>query len=168
MQYEVPPWLEQLQQPKALAGIAGLVLVLVLVLIWMAWRWGIAEDRYEMLQQQAAEGFLQAPSSTRSVRIDPRQSRVIGVGGGDLPQRIDLMIAAVTSSHDRFRVSITRDDGTLVIHADRMVRDSNSDLRLSFNTSLLPAGMYRIRIDGYARNGDLQPFEEASMQVMGR
>lgn len=168
MQHEVPPWLEQLQQPKALAGIAGLILVLVLVLIWMAWRWGIAEDRYEMLQEQAAEGFLQAPSSTRSVRIDPRQSRVIGVGGGDLPQRIDLMIAAVTSSRDRFRVSILRDDGTLVIHADRMVRDSNNDLRLSFNTSLLPAGKYRIRIDGYARNGDLQPFEEATMQVMGR
>jgi hypothetical protein len=168
MQHEVPPWLEQLQQPKALAGIAGLILMLILVLIWMAWRWGIAEDRYEMLQQQAAEGFLQAPSSTRSVRIDPRQSRVIGVGGGDLPQRVDLMIAAVTSSYDRFRVSITRDDGTLVIHADRMVRDSNSDLRLSFNTSLLPAGKYRIRIDGYARNGDLRPFEEATMQVMGR
>lgn len=168
MPHEVPPWLEQLQQPKALAGIAGLVLVLVLVLIWIAWRWGIAEDRYELLQQQAAVGFLQAPSSTRSVRIDPRQSRVIGVGGGDLPQRIDLMIAAVTQSHDRFRVSILRDDGTLVLHADRMVRDSNSDLRLSFNTSLLPAGQYRIRIEGYARDGDLQPFEEASMQVAGR
>lgn len=168
MQHEVPPWLERLQQPKALAGIAGLVLMLVLVLIWMAWRWGIAEDRYEMLQEQAVEGFLQAPSSTRSVRIDPRQSRVIGVGGGDLPQRIDLMIAAVTSNYDRFRVSLVRNDGTLVLHADRMVRDSNSDLRLSFNTSLLPAGRYRIRIEGYARNGDLQPFEEASMQVAGR
>jgi hypothetical protein len=168
MQHEVPPWLEKLQQPKALAGIAGLIVVLVLVLIWIAWRWGIAADRYEMLQQQAAVGFLQAPSSTRSVRIDPRQSRVVGVGGGDLPQRIDLMIAAVTTSHDRFRVSIMRDDGTLVLHADRMVRDSNSDLRLSFNTSLLPAGRYRIRIEGYARNGDLQPFEEASMQVAGR
>jgi len=168
MQHEVPPWLEKLQQPKALAGIAGLILVLVVVLVFIAWRWGIAADRYEMLQKQAAVGFLQAPSSTRSVRVDPRQSRVIGVGGGDLPQRIDLMIAAVTKNYDRFRVSILRDDGTLVIHADRMVRDSNSDLRLSFNTSLLPAGQYRIRIEGYARNGDLERFEEASMQVAGR
>lgn len=168
MQHEVPPWMEKLQQPKALAGVAGLILVLVLVLIWVAWRWGIAEDRYELLEKKAAEGFLVAPSSTRSVRIDPRQSRVVGVGGGDLPQRVDLMIAAVTSNYDRFRVTIMRDDGTLVLHADRMVRDSNSDLRLSFNTSLLPAGRYRIRIDGYARNGDLRPFEEASMQVAGR
>jgi hypothetical protein len=168
MQHEVPPWMEKLQQPKALAGIAGLILVLVLVLIWVAWRWGIAEDRYELLEKKAAEGFLVAPSSTRSVRIDPRQSRVVGVGGGDLPQRVDLMIAAVTSNYDRFRVTIMRDDGTLVLHADRMVRDSNSDLRLSFNTSLLPAGRYRIRIDGYARRGELEPFEEASIQVTGR
>lgn len=168
MQHEVPPWMEKLQQPKALAGVAGLILVLVLVLIWVAWRWGIAEDRYELLEKKAAEGFLVAPSSTRSVRIDPRQSRVVGVGGGDLPQRVDLMIAAVTSNYDRFRVTIMRDDGTLVLHADRMVRDSNSDLRLSFNTSLLPAGRYRIRIDGYARRGELEPFEEASIQVTGR
>ncbi|HEU0225603.1 MAG TPA: hypothetical protein VFR29_09220 [Steroidobacteraceae bacterium] len=168
MQHEVPPWLEKLQQPRVLAGIAGLVLVLVLALIWIAWRWGIAEDRYEMLQQQAAVGFLQAPSSARSVRIDPRQSPVVGIGGGGFPQRVDLMIAAATSNYDRFRISISRDDGTLVLHADRMARDSNNDLRVSFNTSLLPAGRYRIRIEGYARNGDLQPFEEVSMQVAGR
>jgi hypothetical protein len=49
-----------------------------------------------------------------------------------------------------------------------MVRDSNSDLRLSLNTSLLPAGRYRLRIDGYSRRGDLEPFEEASLQVAAR
>jgi len=168
MQNEVPAWMEKLQQPKALAGIGGLILVLVLVLIWIAWRWGIAEERYELLEKKAAEGFLVAPSSTRSVRIDPRQSRVIGIGGSDLPQRVDLMIATVTSSYDRFRVSLVRDDGTLVLHADRMVRDSNSDLRLSLNTSALPAGRYRLKIDGYSRRGDLEPFEEASLQVAGR
>lgn len=168
MHSEVPPWMEKLQQPKALAGIGGLMLVLVLVLIWVAWRWGIAEDRYQLLEQKAAEGFLQAPSSTRSVRVDPRQSRVISIDGGGFPQRIDLMIAAVTSSYERFRLSLVRDDGTLVLHADRLVRDSNSDLRLSFNTSLLPNGRYRLKIDGYTRRGDLEPFEEAAMQVVGR
>ncbi|MBX3702263.1 MAG: hypothetical protein KF822_00645 [Steroidobacteraceae bacterium] len=168
MQHEVPAWLEKLQQPRALAGIAGLVLVLVVALIWVAWRWGIAEDRHELLQKQAAAGFLQAPSSSRSIRIDPRQTRVFSVGGGDLPQRVDLSIAAVTSSYERFRISITRDDGTLVLHAERMARDSNNDLKLSFNTSLLPAGRYRIRIDGYTRRGELEPFAETAMQVAGR
>jgi hypothetical protein len=168
MQSEVPAWLEKFQQPKALAGIAGLVLVLVLVLVWVAWRWGIAEERYALLEKKAAEGFLVAPSSTRSVRINPRDSRVIGIGGGDLPQRVDLMIATVTSSYDRFRVSLVRDDGTLVLHADRMVRDSNNDLRLSINTSILPDGKYLIRVEGYTRSGEMERYAEARMQVMGR
>lgn len=168
MDSENPTWLERLQQPKALAGVGGLILVLVLVLIWAAWRWGIAEERYELLEKKAAEGFLVAPSSTRNVRVNPRDSRVIGIGGGDLPQRVDLKIAAVTSSYDRFRVTLMRDDGTLLLHADRMVRDSNNDLRLSLNTSLLPAGRYRLKIDGYSRQGDLEPFEEAALQVAGR
>jgi hypothetical protein len=168
MDSELPEWMEKVREPKALAGIAGLILVLVIALVWTAWRWGVAEDRYEMMEKKAGEGFLQAPSSTRSVRIDPRQSRIVGIDAGGMPQRVDLMIAAVTSNHDRFRVSLLRDDGTLVLHADRMVRDSNSDLRMSFNTSLLPNGRYRLRIEGYTRNGDLQPFEEASLQVSGR
>jgi hypothetical protein len=168
MDSELPEWMEKVREPKALAGIAGLILVLILALAWTAWRWGIAEDRYEMMEKKAGEGFLQAPSSTRSVRIDPRQSRIVGIDAGGMPQRVDLMIAAVTSNHDRFRVSLLRDDGTLVLHADRMVRDSNSDLRMSFNTSLLPNGRFRLRIEGYTRNGDLQPFEEASLQVSGR
>jgi hypothetical protein len=168
MDSEIPDWLEKLRQPKALAGIGGLFVVLLLALGWTVWRWGIAEDRYEMMEKKAGEGFLQAPSSTRSIRVDPRQSRVVGIDAGGMPQRVDLMIAAVTSSYDRFRITLARDDGTLVLHADRMVRDSNSDLRLSFNTSLLPNGRYRLRVEGYSRNGDLQPFEEATMQVMGR
>lgn len=168
MDSENPTWLERLQQPKALAGVGGLILMLVLVLIWAAWRWSIAEERYELLEKKAAEGFLVAPSSTRNVRVNPRDSRVIGIGGGDLPQRVDLKIAAVTSSYDRFRVTLMRDDGTLLLHADRMVRDSNNDLRLSLNTSMLPVGRYRLKIDGYSRQGDLEPFEEAALQVAGR
>ena len=59
-------------------------------------------------------------------------------------------------------MSLLRDDGTLLVHADQMVRDSNYDLRLSFNTSMLPAGEYVLRVDGYARGGKLERFAEAS------
>ena len=168
MQTEIRPWLEKVQQPKVLAGIAGLLLVLVLALIWVVWRWGIAEDRYEMMEKKAAEGFLQAPSSTRTVRVDPRAGRLVSVDSGGFPQRIDLLIAARSDRYERFRVSLVRDDGVLLLHADRMVRDSNNDLRLSLNTSILPDGKYLIRIEGYARNGPMERFAEARMQVMGR
>ena len=35
------------------------------------------------------------------------------------------------------------------------------DLRLSFNTSLLPAGPYVLRVEGYARGGKLERVGEA-------
>ena len=168
MQTQVPAWLEKVQQPKVLAAIAGLVLMLVIALVWVVWRWGIAEDRFEIMEKKAAEGFLQAPSSTRTVRVDPRTRQLVAIDSGGFPQRIDLLIAARSDRFQRFRVSLVRDDGTLVLHADRMVRDSNNDLRLSLNTSILPDGKYVIRIEGYTRGGEMERYAEARMQVMGR
>jgi hypothetical protein len=95
-------------------------------------------------------------------------SRQIGIDGSGLPQRIDLLLNARSKRYHLFRVSLLRDDGTLILHADRLVRDSNYDLRLSFNTSVLPNGQYRIRVEGYKRGGGLETFDEARMSVVGR
>jgi hypothetical protein len=168
MRVENSLWIEKLRQPSVLMGGLGLILLLVLALIFVFWRWDITQDRFEMLEKQAAVGFIQAPSSTRTVKVDPRVSRQIGIDGGGLPQRIDLLINARSGRYHQFRVSLLRDDGTLILHADRMVRDSNYDLRLSFNTSVLPNGQYRIRVEGYKRNGELERFDEAQMSVVGR
>ena len=123
----------------------------------------------EMMQVQANEGFLQAPSSSRSVKLDPqRDSGSVTVGGGDAPERIDLAIAAPAARFERFRVSIVRDDGTLVMHADRVVRDSNLDLRVSFNTSLLGEGLYLVRVEGMTRSGGFTRLGQSSIRVAGR
>ncbi len=168
MPTEISPWIERLKEHKVVVGTATALLVLVVALIWVAWRWGIAEDRMEMLEAKAAAGFLQAPSSSRSVRIDLRSPRLVALDGGGFPQRIDLLLNARTKQYARFRVSLVRDDGTLIFHADQMVRDSNDDLRLSFNTSMLPDGRYEIRVEGYARGGRMERFAVAPMQVVSR
>ncbi len=167
MHTEISPWIEKLKPHRLTIGIGAAMLVLLVALAWVAWRWSVAEDRMAMLQKQAETGFLQAPSSTRTVRIDLRAPRVISVGGGEFPERIDLLINARTKQYARFRVSVLRDDGTLLMHADQMVRDSNFDLRLSFNTSVLPAGAYLVRVEGYARGGVLKPFAEARLRASG-
>jgi hypothetical protein len=166
MPTEISPWIERLRPHRLAIGTGILVVGLAVALAWVAWRWGIAEDRMAMLRQQAEAGFLQAPSSNRSVRIDLRAPATISVGGGEFPERVDLYVNARTERHARFRVSLLRDDGTLVVHADQLVRDSNYDLRLSFNSSMLPPGGYLIRVEGYARAGKLQPFGEARMRVL--
>ena len=165
---ENPAWIERLQQPTVLITGLGLILFLVLVVIFMIWRLGVTSDRYQMLEKRAAEGFLQAPSSTRTVKVDPREPSRVSINSGGFPQRIDLFVNARSSRYALFRVTLLRSDGTLILHGDRMTRDSNYDLRLSFNTSLLPDGEYAIRVEGYARNGELQRLSEAKMQVSGR
>ena len=168
MPTEISPWVNRFKEHRLVVGAATALLVLVVALIWVAWRWGVAEDRMEMLEAKAAAGFLQAPSSTRSLRVDLRAPRLVSIDGGGFPQRIDLLVNARTRQYARFRVSLVRADGTLLFHGDQMVRDSNYDLRLSFNTSMLPDGRYEIRVEGYARGGKMERFGEATIQVSGR
>ncbi|HKX60028.1 MAG TPA: hypothetical protein VJN00_11695 [Steroidobacteraceae bacterium] len=161
MPTEISPWIQRLSAHRIAVAAGGLLLALAIALAWVAWRWGVAEDRMELLQKQAEAGFLQAPSTTRAVRVDLRAPGTIAVGGRDFPERIDLRVNARTDRFARFRLSLLRDDGTLLVHADQVVRDSNMDLRLSFNTSLLPAGRYVLRVEGYARGGRLEHLGEA-------
>ena len=163
MYTEISPWIERIKPHRLAIGIGSAMLLLAVALAWVAWRWGVAEDRMELMQKQVEAGFLQAPSTNRTVRIDLRAPRVVSMGGGDFPERVDFLVNARTTRYARFRVSLLRDDGALLLHADQMVRDSNLDLRLSVNTSMLPAGAYLLRVEGYARGGKLERFAEARL-----
>jgi hypothetical protein len=163
MHTEISPWIERLSPYRLAIAAGGAFLLLLVALGWVAWQWGVAEDRMAFMQKQAEAGFLQAPSSTRSVSVDLRAARTVAVGGRDFPERIDLRLNARSNRYERFRVSLLREDGTLLLHAEQLVRDSNQDLRLSLNTSLLPAGRYLLRVDGYGRSGKLEPFAEAAL-----
>lgn len=161
MHTEISPWIEKLSPYRLVIALGTAFLVLLVALAWVAWRWSVAEDRMAMLQRQAEAGFIQAPSSSRTVRIDLRAPSRVGVGGGEFPERIDFLVQARTKLYARFRVSLLRDDGTLIVHADQMMRDSNMDLRFSLNSSILPVGHYVLRVEGYARNGKLERFADA-------
>ena len=169
IQVELPDWMQKWFRPEVFLGGIIAMLILLLAVFWFGWRWSIAEDRMEMMQAQANAGFLGAPSSSRSVKLDPRRGGgAVTVGGGDAPERIDLAIAAASDRFERFRVSILRDDGTLVMHADRVVRDSNLDLRVSFNTSLLGEGLYLVRVEGMGQDGGFSRLGQSSLRVAGR
>ena len=168
MHTEISPWIERIRPHRLAIGIGTAMLVLVVALVWVAWRWGVAEDRMEIMQRQADAGFLQAPSTNRTVRIDLRAPRAVSVGGGDFPERVDFVLNARTPRFSRFRVSLLREDGTFLLHADQQVRDSNLELRLSVNSSMFPAGAYVLRVEGYARGGKLERLGEAPLRVAGR
>ncbi len=168
MNVEYPDWMGPYQKPQVLAGGAALILVLALALAWTAWRWNMALDRMEMMEAQAAVGFLRPPSSTQTLRIDPRAGRLTGIYAGEMAQRIDLAIAVNSDRFDRFRIALSRDDGLAILHTERLAPDSNGDLHLGFNTSMLPDGIYRLRIEGYTRRGKLEKYAESRLSVSGR
>jgi hypothetical protein len=165
---EYPEWMAKYQKPQVLAGGAVLILVLVVALAWTAWRWNIALDRMEMMQAQAAVGFLQPPSSTQTRRIDPRAGGITGIDAGGLPSRVDLAIAVQSDRFERYRIALSRDDGTAILHAERLALDSNGELHLGFNSSMLPDGIYRLRVEGYTRRGELERYAESRLQIEGR
>jgi hypothetical protein len=165
MPTEMGPWIDRLREHRLMVGAVAALVALAVALVWVAWRWGVAEDRMAMLQKQADAGFLLAPSSTRTVRIDLRNPGAVSIGGGDLPERVDFLLNARSDRYARFRLSVLREDGTLAFRVDQLVRDSNQDLRLSLNTSILPQGEYELRIEGYGRGGKLERFAQARMRV---
>ncbi len=105
MEIEYPEWMARYQKPQVLAGGAVLIFVLVVALIWTAWRWNVTQDRMEMMQAQAAVGFLQPPSSTRTVHVDLRAGRLIGIDAGGFATRVDLAIAVTGDRFDRYRIA---------------------------------------------------------------
>ena len=62
MHTEISPWIERIKPHRLAIGIGAAMLLLAVALAWVAWRWGVAEDRMALMQKQAEAGFLQAPS----------------------------------------------------------------------------------------------------------
>ena len=158
----VPPawW----QDRRVATGAAVAIILLALASAWFAHRASIARERMALLEARAAEGFLAPPSTSRSVRVDLGSARTVSLGGG-APERVELRLEARSNRFDLFRVSIVRDDGTAVLHFDRLQRDSNGEIRFALNSTLLPPGSYTIRVEGFTWRGETVPVGRIGMTV---
>jgi hypothetical protein len=145
------------QDRRVAIGAAITLPLLVVTSLWLAIRLDIAEDRRLLLERQAEEGFLRPPSSSRTVRVDLDSGATVGLGGGDLPERVELRITVRSNRFNVFRIAIARDDGTEVIQVDRLQRDTNGELKLALNSSVLPAGSYTLRVEGFTWRGETVP-----------
>lgn len=159
---EKPPWWHERRVPVTAAVV---IVVLLVAATWFAVRAGIAEDRMAMLEEKAAAGFLLPPSTTRSVRVDPGGG--LTIGGSATPERVEIRVPLASNDFSLFRVSVARDDGTAVLHADRLQRDSNNELRIALNSTLLPAGNYALRIEGFTWRGETVPVGRVELIVAG-
>jgi len=152
------------QHMRVAAGAGLAIVLLAIACTWLAISAGIARERMVLMQERAAQGFLAPPSTARSVRRPLQGGAAVQLGGG-MPESVELLIAARLNDYKLFRVSIARDDGTTVMHFDRLQCDSNGDLRFALNSTLLPPGSYTIRIEGFTWRGDTVPLGRVALVV---
>lgn len=158
-------WQDRWRRPATFFALLGTAAVLALALGVVLWRWDMAVDRQRVLETQARQGFLAPTSEAQIIRIDPQARQRYGIGGGTAASRIELHVAVRTLEFNQFRVNLARGDGTFVAQLNRLVRDSNGNLRLAFNSSLLPAGDYELRVEGITWRGAAVPLERVLLAL---
>jgi len=156
-----PPWWHD---RRVALGAAVALGILVIACAWLAISAGIARERMAMLEARAEQGFLAPPSTTRTARVGLESGGNLKLGGG-APERLEIRIEARSNKYNQFRVSVLRDDGTAVLHFDRLQRDTNGELRFALNSTLLPPGGYVLRIEGFTWRGETEPVGRIRMTV---
>jgi hypothetical protein len=156
-----PRWWHDRRVAIAAASAIG---VLLIACTWLAVSAGIARERMALMQAREQQGFLAPPSTARSVRVNVDSGGSIQLGRA-APEKLEIRIEARSNKFNQFRIVIQRDDGTAVLQVDRLQRDSNGELRLALNSTLLPPGSYSLRIEGFTWRGETEPLRRFGMTV---
>jgi hypothetical protein len=110
----------------------------------------LLRGRLEDAQVQMSRGSLAPPTAVRNLRIQPDRAADVNVAkltvNHAFAQLIDFDIDMNYSPEKRFRVTIDKRDQARVLVLGALTKDSNGDLRITFNTSALGAGQYDVRI----------------------
>ncbi len=146
------------QKPVAVASLAA-VAALLLVL-------GVASQLHARRDRALAAELetrvktltLRATTAAQAVRIAPNPRSWSAAPDATIawpepPQMLDLYLPVGYSQFTSFAVTIDKVDQGRMMMVQRMMPDSNRELRLSLNSSAFGPGEYRIRIEGYTWRG---------------
>ena len=146
------------QRPNTVVGLA----VVAFACLALAVAGKIAADRAGDRADAAAASVrtltLRAASSERALRIAPNPRSWSAapdakVRWPDPPQLLELYLPVAYSSYKTFAVTIDKVDHGRALVIERMMPDSNEELRLALNSSAFGPGEYRIRIESYDGRG---------------
>jgi hypothetical protein len=101
---------------------------------------------------------LRAPTAERALRITPNPQSWSAtpdavIGWPEPPVLLEIYFPVAYSEFTTFAVTVDKVDQGRMLIAQRLVPDSNRDLRLAINSSAFGPGEYRIRIEGYNWRG---------------
>lgn len=150
-----PEWWQKPAVVIALASATALLLAVASVALATAHRDRQLAAAAELSAKTLA---LRATTAERVVRIAPNPRSWSGTADAVIswpepPELLDLYLPVGYSQFTAFAVTIDKVDQGRVMIVQRIAPDSNRDLRLSLNSSAFGPGEYRLRVQGYAWNG---------------
>jgi hypothetical protein len=150
------PWWKA---PYVLIGLAAVTLVSLLAFWTMAAKYHLARSELEDTKVRIRQGPLVQPTVQTIQHVAP--DRAPGIDHARIavntaaPQLIDLHIdMSYTQKLNEFRMIVDKQGQGRALIINNLLKDSNNDLRLTFNTTGLSAGMYTVRIEALPSRGD--------------
>jgi hypothetical protein len=142
------PWWES---PYLLIGL-GVVAAASLVAFWALFgKYELLRGELEDTRTRLQQGSLVPPAVESTLRVTP--DRAAGVDRAKVsvnrsaPQLLDLHIDMSYSKAVQFRIIVDKKGQGRALILDNLLKDSNGELRMTFNTTGLAAGIYNVRID---------------------
>jgi hypothetical protein len=159
-----PPWWRTIY---FLIGLGFLTLVSFVAFWAMLGKYEYLTSKLEDARAAAAHGTMSAPVSQRSLALAPDHAPGIGAarvtvshGAAEL---VELRIDMSYSKNTQFRVAIDKRDQGRALLISNLLKDSNGDVKIAFNTSALAPGLYDVRVEGLPPRG--APIEEGWLVV---
>jgi hypothetical protein len=153
------PWWKA---PYVLIGLIAVTLVSLLAFSTMVTKYHLARSELEDTKVRIRQGPLVQPAVQTIQQVAPDRAPGINhariVVSTAAPQLIDLHIdLSYTQKLTQFRMIVDKQDQGRALIIDNLLKDSNGDLRLTFNTTGLSAGIYTVRIEALPPRGDPIP-----------
>jgi hypothetical protein len=154
-----PPWWKT---PYVLIGL-GAVAFASLVAFWVLMgKYALLHSELEDTRVRMNQGSLVQPSVQSIQRMSP--DRAPGIDHAKItvnraaPQLIDLHIdMGYTQKLNQFRMIVDKRDQGRALILNNVLKDSNNELRVTFNTTGLAAGIYTVRLEALPPRGDPMP-----------
>jgi hypothetical protein len=146
------------QKLPVVLGTAAAAVMFAIVALTLTGKLGASEHRLTSLSQRLAAQPIDPAEFTRSFTLSPNRtapsSRSLATIGGATAQMANLHFDVSWSKYAAFRVTIDRvDQGRVAVLGD-VLRDSNGQIDLAFNTSALGPGDYAFTIEGLTWKGE--------------
>lgn len=146
--------------------IASAVLTLAsLVGFWALYsKFALARSELEDARARLQQGSLEPPATQTDLRVSPDRAEGLDkariVVSRSAPQLMDLHIDMSYSKALQYRLIVDKRDQGRALILNNLVKDSNGELRLTFNTTGLAAGIYAARIDALPTRSSASPTSE--------